>query len=162
MTLGNTHNVALLVSANTLHLESMEMLRKRYPITSTFRAPFYSNSAFQLLEIAYEKATGEKFDDGFRRHIIEPLGLKRTSFFDVPGKQNALAIEPGYSFDMGPTRALVNSENTLHFPTLTTEYYCLAAPVPYTALLQTWPRSGNRYSPPTCSRHLKRGNGSSR
>src|SRR5215210_2113127 len=43
---------------------------------------FYSNTNYVLLGLVLEKATGKPIGDLYREQIIEPLGLKNTSFPD--------------------------------------------------------------------------------
>jgi D-alanyl-D-alanine carboxypeptidase len=43
---------------------------------------FYSNTNYVLLGLVLEKATGKSIGDLYRQQIIEPLGLKNTSFPD--------------------------------------------------------------------------------
>lgn len=63
----------------------------------------YSNSGYFLLGMIIEKASGLSYGDYVSRHIIEPLGLERTSYpTSVEGKPGA----GGYVFTEGQQKPM--------------------------------------------------------
>ncbi|KAK5659170.1 hypothetical protein OQA88_1260 [Cercophora sp. LCS_1] len=99
--------------AKQLTLEdSLNLIRARHPMSAPFRAPFYSNTAFQLLAMAYEKIAGQTIDDGFAEAIAKPLGLVNSSFSLPADKTNSAVSEPLWSFDMSPYGACGSAYST--------------------------------------------------
>jgi D-alanyl-D-alanine carboxypeptidase len=55
---------------------------KKSPLFEPGTGWFYSNTNYVLLGLVLEKVTGQPIGDLYREQIIEPLGLKNTSFPD--------------------------------------------------------------------------------
>lgn len=63
----------------------------RYPITSTFSNPIYSDGAFIVLGRVLERMTNLSYSDAVRTLIAEPLGLEDTSTL-VPERMELDAV----------------------------------------------------------------------
>ncbi len=58
------------------------------------RVPAYSNYASALAAYVVERVSGEKFDAYAARHILQPLGMRQSTFAQVlPANQRALLSE---------------------------------------------------------------------
>ncbi|MFX1512344.1 MAG: serine hydrolase domain-containing protein [Promethearchaeota archaeon] len=54
---------------------------------------YYSNSGYTLLGLIIEKVSGLKYEDFIRKHILDPLSMKRSSFVALDmSKEDALSI----------------------------------------------------------------------
>ncbi|MBC7631299.1 serine hydrolase [Aeromicrobium sp.] len=58
----------------------------------------YSNPNYWLAARLVEVVSGEAFSDYLARHIFTPLGMRRTSHYDVPGQAPAVAESHSYVF----------------------------------------------------------------
>ena len=65
----------------------------------TGQAQAYSNSAFWLLGLVVEKASGMRYEDYVQQRIFEPLGMKRSmycnSFTNVPRRAQGYSVQGG-------------------------------------------------------------------
>jgi CubicO group peptidase (beta-lactamase class C family) len=55
----------------------------------------YSNAGYTLLAAIVEEASGERFQDYVRRHVLEPAGLRHTWFWGEPAAR-AAPVAKGY------------------------------------------------------------------
>jgi CubicO group peptidase (beta-lactamase class C family) len=65
----------------------------------TGEAPIYNNSAFWLLGLVVEKASGMNYEDYIEKKIFEPLGMRRSMYCnsseDVPRRAHGYAVQQG-------------------------------------------------------------------
>jgi len=61
-------------------------------------ALIYNNSAYFLLGLIIEKASGEKYEEYVKKHIFEPLGMSRSYYCD----QSAVVERRAHGYDQGP------------------------------------------------------------
>ena len=70
-----------LVSNGRFPRDSAYALIKRYPFEfKTGEAQIYNNSAFWLLGLVVEKASGMSYEDYVEKKLFEPLGMKRSMY----------------------------------------------------------------------------------
>ncbi|MDP2958956.1 MAG: serine hydrolase domain-containing protein [Longimicrobiales bacterium] len=61
-------------------------------------AEIYNNSAYFLLGLIIEKASGEKYEEYVKRHLFEPLGMARSYYCD----ERAVVPRRAHGYDQGP------------------------------------------------------------
>jgi CubicO group peptidase (beta-lactamase class C family) len=87
--------------------DSAYALIKRYPFQfPTGTAQVYNNSAFWLLGLVIEKASGMTYEDYVEKKIFEPLGMKRSMYCNsgetVPRRAHGYLVRNG-DFRRAPT-----------------------------------------------------------
>jgi D-alanyl-D-alanine carboxypeptidase len=70
---------------------------KKSPLFEPGTGWFYSNTNYVLLGLVLEKVTGKPIGDLYREQIIEPLGLKNTSFPDPADSSIPEPYAQGYT-----------------------------------------------------------------
>lgn len=80
--------------------DSAYALIKRYPFQfPTGEAQIYNNSAFWLLGLVVEKASGMTYEDYVEKRIFEPLGMKRSSYCNsaenIPRRAHGYVVQGG-------------------------------------------------------------------
>jgi CubicO group peptidase (beta-lactamase class C family) len=80
--------------------DSAYALIKRYPFQfKTGEAQIYNNSAFWLLGLVIEKASGMSYEDYVEKKIFEPLGMKRSMYCNssehVPRRAHGYGVRNG-------------------------------------------------------------------
>ncbi|HZM25785.1 MAG TPA: serine hydrolase domain-containing protein [Gemmatimonadales bacterium] len=83
--------------------DSAYALIKRYPFEfKTGEAQIYNNSAFWLLGLVVEKASGGTYEDYVEKKIFEPLGMKRSMYCN--SSENVERRAHGYGVQNGIIR----------------------------------------------------------
>jgi CubicO group peptidase (beta-lactamase class C family) len=59
--------------------------------------PAYSNYGYALAGYLIERASGERFEDYTAKHILEPLGMTRSTFEEPPAEPLAISVARGYA-----------------------------------------------------------------
>jgi CubicO group peptidase (beta-lactamase class C family) len=90
----------LLASNPRFPRDSAYALIKRYPFQfPTGEAQIYNNSAFWLLGLVVEKASGGTYEDYVEKKIFEPLGMKRSMYCNsgenVPRRAHGYGVQNG-------------------------------------------------------------------
>jgi CubicO group peptidase (beta-lactamase class C family) len=97
----------------TFPRDSAYALIQRYPFQfSTGTAQIYNNSAFWLLGLVVEKASGMTYEDYLKTQLFQPLGMSRSMYCSteiVPRRAH------GYSIQNGGVRPAHNNPYTLTF-----------------------------------------------
>ena len=96
-----------LVTNPRLPRDSAYALIKRYPFQfPTGTAQVYNNSAFWLLGLVIEKASGMTYEDYVEKRIFEPLGMERSMYCNssetVPRRAHGYLVRNG-EFRRAPT-----------------------------------------------------------
>lgn len=85
-------------------LEFFNGLLESHPVVPTSSTPIYSNAAFQILAYALESITNQTYRSLLEKHIMEPLGLSRSSY-SPPDDQYGIipgdAASSWWSTDLG-------------------------------------------------------------
>ena len=80
----------------TYDLKSMiEELRDRGPHAPVGRAVAYSNWGVAMLGQALASAWGDSYDDALRTHVLEPLGMRKTTL-GISGSRDPDELAPGH------------------------------------------------------------------
>jgi len=83
--------------------DSAYALIKRYPFDfKTGEAQIYNNSAFWLLGLVVEKASGGTYEDYVEKKLFEPLGMKRSMYCN--SSENVERRAHGYGVQNGAIR----------------------------------------------------------
>lgn len=90
----------LLVWNQRFPRDSAYALIKRYPFQfPTGTAQMYNNSAYWLLGLVIEKASGMTYEDYVEQRIFAPLGMKRSMYCNsgesVPRRANGYSVQNG-------------------------------------------------------------------
>ena len=86
-------------------------LIKRYPFQfPTGEAQIYNNSAFWLLGLIVEKASGMTYEDYVEKKLFEPLGMKRSMYCN--SSENVERRAHGYQ--VGPNGAMRRAAQNVH------------------------------------------------
>src|SRR5688572_2388762 len=90
----------VLVSNGRFPRDSAYALIKRYPFQfPTGEAQIYNNSAFWLLGLVIEKASGITYEDYVEKKIFEPLGMKHSMYCNssenIPRRAHGYAVQQG-------------------------------------------------------------------
>jgi CubicO group peptidase (beta-lactamase class C family) len=103
-----------LVTNSRFPRDSAYALIKRYPFEfPTGEAEIYNNSAFWLLGIVVEKASGMTYEDYVEKKLFEPLGMKRSSYCN--GAENVERRAHGYGMQNGIIRRAPTNVHTWPF-----------------------------------------------
>ena len=104
----------LLVGNSRFPRDSAYALIKRYPFEfTTGEAQIYNNSAFWLLGLVVEKASGMTYEDYVEKKIFEPLGMKRSMYCN--SGENIERRAHGYGVQNGQIRRAPNNVHTWPF-----------------------------------------------
>jgi CubicO group peptidase (beta-lactamase class C family) len=94
--------------------DSAYALIKRYPFDfKTGDAQIYNNSAFWLLGLVVEKASGGTYEDYVEKKLFEPLGMKRSMYCDPSANVERRAH--GYGVQNGAIRRAPMNVHTWPF-----------------------------------------------
>jgi CubicO group peptidase (beta-lactamase class C family) len=94
--------------------DSAYALIKRYPFEfRTGEAQIYNNSAFWLLGLVVEKASGGTYEDYIEKKIFEPLGMKRSMYCN--SAENVERRAHGYQVLNGQVRRAPTNVHTWPF-----------------------------------------------
>ena len=94
--------------------DSAYALIKRYPFDfKTGEAQIYNNSAFWLLGLVVEKASGGTYEDYVEKKIFEPLGMKRSMYCN--SSENVERRAHGYGVQNGVIRRAPTNVHTWPF-----------------------------------------------
>ena len=94
--------------------DSAYALIKRYPFEfKTGEAQIYNNSAFWLLGLVVEKASGMSYEDYVEKRIFEPLGMKRSMYCN--SSENVERRAHGYAVQNGQVRRAPTNVHTWPF-----------------------------------------------
>src|SRR5687768_14545059 len=94
--------------------DSAYALIKRYPFEfATGEAQIYNNSAFWLLGLVVEKASGGTYEDYIEKKIFEPLGMKRSMYCN--SSENIERRAHGYQVQNGNVRRAPTNVHTWPF-----------------------------------------------
>jgi CubicO group peptidase (beta-lactamase class C family) len=90
----------LLVNNPRFPRDSGYALIKRYPFQfPTGEAQIYNNSAFWLLGLVIEKASGMTYEDYVEKKLFEPLGMKRSMYCNsaenIPRRAHGYQVQNG-------------------------------------------------------------------
>ena len=89
-------------------------LIKRYPFDfKTGEAQVYNNSAFWLLGLVIEKASGMSFEDYVEKNLFQPLGMKRSMY--CHSEENIERRAHGYQVQNGQVRRAPTNVHTWPF-----------------------------------------------
>ena len=103
-----------LVSNPRFPRDSAYALIKRYPFEfKTGEAQIYNNSAFWLLGIVVEKASGMTYEDYVEKKLFEPLGMKRSMYCN--SSENVERRAHGYQVQNGQVRRAPTNVHTWPF-----------------------------------------------
>ena len=103
-----------LVTNSRFPRDSAYALIKRYPFEfPTGEAEIYNNSAFWLLGIVVEKASGMTYEDYVEKKLFEPLGMKRSSYCNA--SENVERRAHGYGMQNGIIRRAPTNVHTWPF-----------------------------------------------
>src|SRR5688572_9787726 len=94
--------------------DSAYALIKKYPFEfTTGDAQIYNNSAFWLLGLVVEKASGGTYEDYIEKKIFEPLGMKRSMYCN--SSENIERRAHGYQVQNGIVRRAPTNVHTWPF-----------------------------------------------
>jgi CubicO group peptidase (beta-lactamase class C family) len=94
--------------------DSAYALIKRYPFQfKTGEAQIYNNSAFWLLGMIVEKASGMTYEDYVEKKLFEPLGMKRSMYCN--SSENVEKRAHGYGVQNGMVRRAPTNVHTWPF-----------------------------------------------
>jgi len=94
--------------------DSAYALIKRYPFEfKTGEAQIYNNSAFWLLGLVVEKASGMSYEDYVEKKLFEPLGMKRSMYCN--STENVERRAHGYAVQNGMVRRQPTNVHTWPF-----------------------------------------------
>ncbi|HJU74205.1 MAG TPA: serine hydrolase domain-containing protein [Gemmatimonadaceae bacterium] len=94
--------------------DSAYALIKRYPFEfTTGEAQIYNNSAFWLLGLVVEKASGMSYEDYVEKKLFEPLGMKRSMYCN--SSENVERRAHGYQVANGMIRRASTNVHTWPF-----------------------------------------------
>jgi CubicO group peptidase (beta-lactamase class C family) len=94
--------------------DSAYALIKRYPFEfATGEAQIYNNSAFWLLGLVVEKASGGTYEDYVEKKLFEPLGMKRSMYCN--SSENVERRAHGYQVQNGAIRRAPTNVHTWPF-----------------------------------------------
>src|SRR6185369_14746703 len=94
--------------------DSAYALIKRYPFDfKTGEAQVYNNSAFWLLGLVIEKASGMSFEDYVEKNLFQPLGMKRSMY--CHSEENIERRAHGYQVRNGQIRRAPTNVHTWPF-----------------------------------------------
>lgn len=94
--------------------DSAYALIKRYPFEfKTGEAQIYNNSAFWLLGLVVEKASGMTYEDYVEKKLFEPLGMKRSMYCN--SSENVERRAHGYGVQNGVVRRAPTNVHTWPF-----------------------------------------------
>lgn len=94
--------------------DSAYALIKRYPFEfKTGAAQIYNNSAFWLLGLVVEKASGGTYEDYVEKTLFEPLGMKRSMYCN--SSENVERRAHGYYVQNGQIRRAPTNVHTWPF-----------------------------------------------
>jgi len=90
----------ILVNNPRFPRDSAYALIKRYPFQfRTGEAQIYNNSAFWLLGLVVEKASGMTYEDYVEKKLFEPVGMKRSMYCNssetIPRRAHGYAVQNG-------------------------------------------------------------------
>jgi CubicO group peptidase (beta-lactamase class C family) len=104
----------LLASNGRFPRDSAYALIKRYPFEfKTGEAQIYNNSAFWLLGLVVEKASGGTYEDYVEKKLFEPLGMKRSMYCN--SSENIERRAHGYGVQNGQIRRAPTNVHTWPF-----------------------------------------------
>lgn len=104
----------ILVSNGRFPRDSAYALIRRYPFQfPTGEAQIYNNSAFWLLGLVIEKASGMTYEDYVEKKIFEPLGMKRSMYCN--SSENIPRRAHGYGIQNGVIRRAPTNVHTWPF-----------------------------------------------
>lgn len=104
----------LLVMNPRFPRDSGYALIKRYPFDfTTGDAQIYNNSAFWLLGLVIEKASGMTYEDYVEKRIFQPLGMKRSMYCN--SSENVERRAHGYGMQNGMIRRAPSNVHTWPF-----------------------------------------------
>lgn len=104
----------ILVSNGRFPRDSAYALIRRYPFQfPTGEAQIYNNSAFWLLGLVVEKASGMTYEDYVEKKIFEPLGMKRSMYCN--SSENIPRRAHGYGIQNGVIRRAPTNVHTWPF-----------------------------------------------
>ncbi|KAI1380639.1 beta-lactamase/transpeptidase-like protein [Hypoxylon crocopeplum] len=66
---------------------------KRNPVFASYSSPLYSNTAFFILSLVVESVSGVSFSDFVQEHILDPVGMKGTSYTKPDDKLGAISLD---------------------------------------------------------------------
>jgi CubicO group peptidase (beta-lactamase class C family) len=99
---------------NRFPRDSAYALIKRYPFEfATGEAQIYNNSAFWLLGLVVEKASGMTYEDYVEKKLFEPLGMKRSMYCN--SAENIERRAHGYQVQNGVIRRAPMNVHTWPF-----------------------------------------------
>lgn len=94
--------------------DSAYALIKRYPFEfRTGEAAIYNNSAFWLLGLVIEKASGMSYEDYVEKRLFEPLGMRRSMYCN--SAENIERRAHGYGIQNGAARRAPMNVHTWPF-----------------------------------------------
>ena len=103
-----------LVSNTRFPRDSAYALIKRYPFEfKTGEAQIYNNSAFWLLGLVVEKASGMTYENYIEKKLFEPLGMKRSMYCN--SGENVERRAHGYQVQNGQVRRAPTNVHTWPF-----------------------------------------------
>jgi CubicO group peptidase (beta-lactamase class C family) len=103
-----------LVNNNRFPRDSAYALIKRYPFEfATGEAQIYNNSAFWLLGLVVEKASGGTYEDYVEKKLFAPLGMKRSMYCN--SAENVERRAHGYQVQNGAVRRAPTNVHTWPF-----------------------------------------------
>lgn len=103
-----------LVTNSRFPRDSAYALIKRYPFEfPTGEAEIYNNSAFWLLGLVVEKASGMTYEDYVEKKLFEPLGMKRSMYCN--SEENVERRAHGYGVQNGMIRRAPMNVHTWPF-----------------------------------------------
>ena len=103
-----------LVSNGQFPRDSAYALIKRYPFEfRTGEAQIYNNSAFWLLGLVVEKASGGTYENYVEKKLFEPLGMKRSMYCN--SSENVERRAHGYQVQNGQVRRAPTNVHTWPF-----------------------------------------------
>jgi CubicO group peptidase (beta-lactamase class C family) len=104
----------ILVNNNRFPRDSAYALIKRYPFEfRTGEAQIYNNSAFWLLGLVIEKASGMTYENYIEQKLFEPLGMKRSSYCN--SSEHVERRAHGYAVQNGVIRRAPTNVHTWPF-----------------------------------------------
>jgi CubicO group peptidase (beta-lactamase class C family) len=89
-----THDDAWLKQKFASVPELLETLHEAEQILPAGARFHYSNLAFALLGIVVERVSGESYTDYVEKHLLRPVGLKRTTFEPDKGAAKGYLVKP--------------------------------------------------------------------
>ncbi|XXH03800.1 hypothetical protein Hte_010206 [Hypoxylon texense] len=66
---------------------------KRNPVFEPYSSPLYSNTAFFLLSLVVESVSGVPFSDFVQEHILNQVGMSKTSYGKPDDKLGAISLD---------------------------------------------------------------------